>query len=269
MEIPDAPHAEAPDAPGPRFCHLCGEPLHPGSTACPVCNPLLESPAPGPAGHPGKAALESADDRDFRKAFVLYGLLLASYALVFLTPFDEDDLLERLFIFDSVMGAIVLVMVFLSWETIARALPGPVRLLHLGIAAVIAVCTFEAAMLYGHMLVPLLPEDLPNFVDVLIQTGLPKWKQLAIIAIYPAIVEELAFRGLVLPFLTRRMPVVHAVLVSSVAFATLHMDWVYLPFLFGLGLALGWLRVTSGSLIPPMLLHFFHNGAIWVAETLK
>jgi hypothetical protein len=81
--------------------------------------------------------------------------------------------------------------------------------------------------------------------------------------------EELAFRGLFLPFLTSRMPVAHAVVASSAAFAILHMDWVYLPFLFGLGLALGWLRVTSGSLIPPMFLHFFHNGAILIAESLN
>jgi membrane protease YdiL (CAAX protease family) len=217
---------------------------------------------------PAHETLHRSEEGDIKKAYVLYGVLLAASALVFLTPSDEEDFLARILIFDAIMVVTVVVMVSLSWETIARALPGPFRLLHLGTAAAVAVCTFAAAALYSLVWVPLLPEDLPNIVDMLIQTGLPKWKQLAIIAVYPAVVEELAFRGLILPFLTSRMPVVHAVIVSSAAFAILHMDWLFLPFLFGLGLVLGWLRVASGSLIPPMLVHFFHNGAIWLAETL-
>jgi len=92
------------------------------------------------------------------------------------------------------MVVIVLVMVSLSWKTIAQALPGPIRRVHLGIAAAIAACTFEAALLYGKVLVPLLPEDLPNIVDVMMRAGLPKWRQLAIIAVIPAVSRSQAQR---------------------------------------------------------------------------
>jgi membrane protease YdiL (CAAX protease family) len=269
MKNPHASQEENPNTPEPRFCHYCGEPLQPGTTTCPACNPSLKPAAAEPAGQPSRDAPHSSEEGEFRKAFVLYGLLLASSALIFLTPFDEEDFLDRILVFDSIMVVIVLVMVSLSWKTIAQALPGPVRLPHLGLAVAIAACTFGAALLYSRVLVPLLPEDLPNIVDVLMRTGLPKWQQLVIIAVIPAVFEELAFRGLVLPFLTHRMPAVHAVVVSSAAFAILHMDWVSMPFLFGMGLSLGWLRVASGSLLPPMLVHFFHNAAIWVVETVN
>jgi len=270
MKEPRASHEETPNVTPPKFCHYCGKPLQPNTTTCPACNPERKpTVATDPGFPPVEGLLQGSEGHDIKKALVLYGLLLASSALILLSPFDEEDLLSRIFIFDNVMAVIVIVMAALSWKTIARALPGGFRLIHFGIALAVATFTFIAGLVYTGVLIPLLPDNPPNIVDTMVSAGLSRWKQLAILAIYPAVFEELAFRGLFLPFLTTRMPVVHAVVASSAAFAILHMDWVYLPFLFGFGLALGWLRVTSNSLIPPMLVHFFHNGAIWIAESLK
>lgn len=269
MENQESSQEEIANLRQPRFCSHCGEPLTPGTNVCPVCSPTARPlPATEHDLQPAEVPLHRPGDNDIRNALLLYGMLLGSSALTFLTPFDKKDFLARVFIFDIMMAVIVIGMVALSWKTIVRALPGPVRFVHLGVAFAAAAVTFAAGIVYSGVLVPLLPENLPNIIDMMESAGLSRWKQLAIIAIYPAVFEELAFRGLFLPFLTVRMPVAHAVVASSAAFAILHMDWVSLPFLFGLGLVLGWLRVTSGSLIPPMLAHFLHNGAIVIAESL-
>jgi membrane protease YdiL (CAAX protease family) len=52
---------------------------------------------------------------------------------------------------------------------------------------------------------------------------------------------------------------VPAVVVSAAAFAVLHFSILALPFLFVMGLLLGWLRLHTGSIIPPITAHFFHN----------
>jgi membrane protease YdiL (CAAX protease family) len=84
---------------------------------------------------------------------------------------------------------------------------------------------------------------------------------LSIIAVAPAILEELAFRGLILPSLAEHVGTWGAISASAVMFATLHLSLNRMPFLIVMGFLLGWLRVRSGSLLPPMAMHFVHNAS--------
>lgn len=92
----------------------------------------------------------------------------------------------------------------------------------------------------------------------------PIW--ILILAIQPAIVEELFFRYLALGALARIMNLHAAVLVSSALFAMAHIYApLSLPILFLAGLMLGYLRVGSGGLLLPMIAHFLHNlGVLWI-----
>ena len=86
------------------------------------------------------------------------------------------------------------------------------------------------------------------------------WLALLAECVQPAFVEELFFRHLALGTLRRFLAPGGAVLVSSLMFALAH---VYRPLSFPIfvliGMGLGWLRVLSGSLLLPILLHFLHN----------
>ena len=58
-----------------------------------------------------------------------------------------------------------------------------------------------------------------------------------------------------------------AVFVSSVMFGVAHVGSpLSVPVLVLLGFMLGYLRVFSGGLLLPMLVHFAHNAAILLAE---
>lgn len=77
--------------------------------------------------------------------------------------------------------------------------------------------------------------------------------------------EEIFFRGL-LPWLWRRHVGSRGVLWGPAAlFAAAHGSPGLLPLLFLLGLALGWCRERSGSLLPGMVLHLCVNLAGWLA----
>ena len=79
---------------------------------------------------------------------------------------------------------------------------------------------------------------------------------------FPALFEEVAFRGL----LQGRLSALHGrnggILYSGIAFAFAHGMTIGLPFhVFG-GFYLGWLRARSDSLFPGMLVHLLYNAAI-------
>jgi membrane protease YdiL (CAAX protease family) len=88
---------------------------------------------------------------------------------------------------------------------------------------------------------------------------------IAAISIAPAVCEEVLLRGVVLPALLPAMGSVGAVTVSAALFALIHLDPYRSAFTFALGLALGALRVRTGSLLAPVLAHALVNTITFAA----
>ena len=88
--------------------------------------------------------------------------------------------------------------------------------------------------------------------------------------VQPAIVEELFLRYLTLGTLARVMSVKEAIFVSALMFGMAH-SWVPLaiPMLTALGVGLGIIRVWSGSMVLPIMLHAVHNAAVIYLEIIK
>lgn len=83
---------------------------------------------------------------------------------------------------------------------------------------------------------------------------------LGLIAVLPAIGEELLFRGIIQNVLSRRLGAHAAVWISALIFSAIHFQFFgFLPRLL-LGALLGYLLVWSGSLWLPILAHFVNNG---------
>lgn len=76
--------------------------------------------------------------------------------------------------------------------------------------------------------------------------------------IVPALVEEFAFRGLVLGSL-RKYGDGFAVLVSSILFGLMHGNFEQIPFAFLVGLALGFIVVKTNSLLIASAVHATNN----------
>jgi uncharacterized protein len=96
----------------------------------------------------------------------------------------------------------------------------------------------------------------------------PPWKRGVmgvILVVLVPVVEEVFYRGALLQPMRRRHRTVTAVAVAAALFAVAHIEWqMFLPILF-VGLALGLLRVMSGSLVPSILLHATFNGIAFYA----
>ena len=84
---------------------------------------------------------------------------------------------------------------------------------------------------------------------------------LIVIALIPAIGEEMTFRGVLQQSLTRGMKNPHiAIILSAAIFSFIHFQFYgFLPRMF-LGILLGYMFYTSGSLWTSILMHFVNNG---------
>jgi len=82
-----------------------------------------------------------------------------------------------------------------------------------------------------------------------------------IVAVFVApICEEVFFRGFVFAGLLRGMPLVWAIVFSSLIFGVAHFDVGSFAILFIIGLVLAFLRWRTRSIWPGILLHMLNNG---------
>jgi membrane protease YdiL (CAAX protease family) len=157
-----------------------------------------------------------------------------------------------------------LILVGLAWVGLPPALPrraATVRAATWSVAAPVLLLLLGLNYAYTHLLqdflhLPMIDKSFLTQKDLLLLT-------LLTICLQPAIVEELFFRYLALGTLRRATSTQGAVLISAVMFGMAHVDNLLgIPYLIVLGIVLGSMRVASGSLVLPMLMHLGHNLAV-------
>jgi len=95
---------------------------------------------------------------------------------------------------------------------------------------------------------------------------------LLVMAVLPALGEEFLFRGFLMRYFSSFIKNIHVnILIVSILFSALHMQFYgFLPRM-ALGIILGYLYYWTGSIWVPVLVHFINNGAMvliyYLAET--
>ncbi len=108
--------------------------------------------------------------------------------------------------------------------------------------------------------IPEMPQMMENTRDSLIAN-------LIVIAVLPALVEEMIFRGYVLRAL-RPYGDVFAVMISSLLFGLMHGNILQMPFAFIVGLVIGWLYVKTDNIWLAVAVHFCNNAVSVLLEYL-
>jgi sodium transport system permease protein len=84
---------------------------------------------------------------------------------------------------------------------------------------------------------------------------------LLLVALVPAVVEEVTFRGVVLAGLRRSGSRWIAIGGSALIFGLFHINPYHVVAATAVGLLLGWVALESGSIVPSILIHLVNNGA--------
>ncbi len=82
---------------------------------------------------------------------------------------------------------------------------------------------------------------------------------LILIAIVPAVCEELLFRGYIFDSFKGKRGKVAAVIISSVLFSVIHFDMYKIAPIFIMALAFGYITAKTDSVLIPMIFHFVNN----------
>jgi membrane protease YdiL (CAAX protease family) len=82
-----------------------------------------------------------------------------------------------------------------------------------------------------------------------------------LVCLLPGITEEIAFRGLIQHWLLTVLKPWRAILLTAALFTALHLTVLSAPYIFSLGILLGWVKWKSNSLYPCIFMHIIHN---WV-----
>ncbi|HEY2415223.1 MAG TPA: ABC transporter permease subunit/CPBP intramembrane protease [Pirellulaceae bacterium] len=111
------------------------------------------------------------------------------------------------------------------------------------------------------LLYPINPEAIVKLREIEgMFSSAPLWQALLVVALAPAICEELAFRGFILSGLRRMGHQWGAILLTSALFGLAHGILQQSIGAAVIGVVIGYLAVKSGSLLPGVVYHAVHNG---------
>ncbi len=120
-------------------------------------------------------------------------------------------------------------------------------------------------------ILPMPWEFLEGMSDFLTAESLPRvlWL-MVLVAVVPAICEEVMFRGVLLGGTRGRFPVIQVILLNGIVFGAFHVPaatvFRFLPSAV-LGMLLAWVVLRTRSIWTGMLMHFLNNGSIVFLST--
>lgn len=242
------------EAPLHRYCNQCGRAIAADAAFCELCHrqsqllPATRGIVVGPA-HP---VLDTVGH---------YSLWLVCFLPFMFLQLDERDDPHFETGLEIGVSATISVLV-LAWaavrhRTILPLLWRPFRVQWLVAPFLLSIVSYAFALLFVRLAGLMGVEDV-KLTESFQECGYGPIFVVVLMCLQPAIVEELSFRGIIYNALGTVLSVRETVIVSSVMFAVLHLSAFGLPQLI-LGFALAWLRIRSGTIVPCMILHFFHN----------
>ena len=112
--------------------------------------------------------------------------------------------------------------------------------------------------------IPAPQQLLERFAEDFIPTGMPMWQLYLYIAVLPAICEEIAFRGMLLNGLRRRLRPAALMVSVGIIFGLFHMTLFRIAPTALLGMILTGIALMTGSIFPGMLMHAGNNAfGLW------
>ena len=259
----DLPPVSQPDIaePARRFCPSCGANWLNDWIDCAICaqRQRTETASDETAAH---------EHRSIKRAIGLYFSLLA-VSLVTLLIYGVGG--GEPSVTSDIIVTIIFSVVAICWcipfrNELSQLLKQTGPAWAFVIAPLLALGTFVTASAIVDWLNNVAGVESIGYLEIYQLEGFSLLLPILMIAVQPALIEELAFRGAIMTSLSQIMSRREVLIVSAMMFGILHLSIPSLPHLVLIGLALGWLRWKTNSLYAGMLLHFIHNLLVLLDE---
>lgn len=238
-------------------CPKCERNTVPELAFCGNCGTRLTA-LPFPDAH--NSALQSVS----LVYFAIMGYLILLYVI------DYQQTYVTSLITDSLLAGIVLLFFLLKRKENMRLLkPRKINkraLLILGVA-------MPLAALGVHLLASFINQSILNAHDssYVLQyedSPAPLFFTLLSVGVFPAIFEELAFRGVVFTESFKLMGLKASVFVTAILFTLLHFSVISCIWIFPLGVLFGYLRARYRTVLYGVIAHFLYNSTIVIIEVV-
>ncbi len=189
-------------------------------------------------------------------SLVFYFMLL--YVILDIIATWGDNLLTPVMYQKLVMMEVIVILTWsiACWRDVYCPLARTINPLWYLAAIGGGCCTFAIA--HGWMHLVRLWAELPS-PDVVEMAGTHSWSmQLLLVAVTPAIVEEIAFRGVIFGAFMRSLKGWETVIVTALMFMVLHASVPAFPHLLLGGLLFGLLRLRTAVLVAAGRVHALH-----------
>jgi membrane protease YdiL (CAAX protease family) len=252
-------------------CAGCGKPTRPGAQFCPSCGCTAagsaDKAAPSPPLNERRRPVSAFDShwRETKQVGWLFALLLGSSLIAgIFGRFKPSPWLDVSV--SAVDACIVMAFAVIHYRDIRPLIGRPTLDLRGVVALTIWELIFVAAMSVYFSLIKWAGFPIFRAAGVFEKAGWPVVSMFALVSLSPAIVEEVAFRGVIQSTLQRVAGERDALLIQAALFSVLHLMPMMFISHFFMGLCFGYLRVRSNSLYPSMILHAAWNAYVLCGE---
>ncbi|MHC4644792.1 MAG: lysostaphin resistance A-like protein [Planctomycetota bacterium] len=252
-----------------EHCSYCGSPLNYAFYFCTVCatpyRPVSEVIPPVAPRVFTEGELIRKKVPNVWRVFWAYAVVIFVVLLVGSTLFEG----EQQEFYTLIFGGVCISLTTIAFEVIFwRSLV--VQLRQFGffeVEAWVGLLLLAVLLLvnFGYHWLLIYWEQVSPSEMWLYEADLSHTTMFVLLCLIPGITEEIAFRGLIQHWLHTVLKPWRAIVLTSFLFMALHLSVLSAPYIFLLGILLGWAKWKCKSLYPSMVMHIVHN---WAAITV-
>jgi len=221
----------------------------------------------GKCGKKVKNAIVTSDYNKHVKKISFFFFTLVAY-IVFLNLVELGNNYFQTLILDSIFAIIVLVFYFVDSKEVNKLFQ--FKKLKDSLILKILIFTPILAILVSSF-VGYVNQNMFNVSDVsyyefFIDSPSPLLLSIVSIGLFPAIFEEIAFRGILFNELTKITRLKSSIIISAILFTILHFSLISILWIFPLGLLFGYFRARYRTIWYGIIGHFVYNSSIVLIE---
>lgn len=213
-------------------------------------------------GKPLKSALIPVDEEEVRGVINQVIAFFVSMVIIIglLSSGWFDITLGISIFFDFVFAGVVVAFAIYNWDHIKRLYHGilfkPLRIIILTLSMV--AFAWIVSKVSGYMNQSLFNADVDSLGEYWL-SPYPLLTAIVFVGVFPAVFEELAFRGFLFNHLLRFTNPRTVIITTGILFACIHFSFLSLGWYIPLGIFFGYLRFRYRTLWYSMLCHFVYN----------
>jgi membrane protease YdiL (CAAX protease family) len=238
-------------------CHNCQTTFHNAARYCSKCGESLLTKTPFDY------------NSHIKKISVFFFVLLTYVAAIHFIEFASNY--THILLIDLIFGVIILAFYFIDFKTINKLFSFKGLKISLLIKILIAapICAIIVSFIADLMNQSLFDKSQLTYYNQFIDSPAPILLSIISIGLFPAIFEEIAFRGIVFNHLTKITGLKSTIFISAILFTILHLSILSALWIFPIGLVFGYFRAKYRSIWYGIVGHLVYNSSIVMLEILN